>query len=239
MGSPAKHTPPLRHDHQGALMARKSRQHQFDRKTFERKVERDEREWSAIYQLLRNSCRQSFGHSSSNEIYAKLIIIGRGYSTGIERSGLRLRELAKHMARDGVRIDAWLGELPSDKVLGPKSVKPVLDVHGRFVALLRRYARRRTDGKRQANISSHRSFASKYLHFHRPIVPIFDRIAAQELRSLKLKACALPPEHSEKYHDARYRAFVLRFLALTKAAKRSGCYASVARLDRYLWTPTA
>jgi hypothetical protein len=202
----------------------------FSKGRYCRKISDDRKNWSRTYETIRDLCRRRSGHSSRNDIYAKIIFVGRGYAAGVERKGVTPRDLAHFMERKGKEIDQLIDRLPGSRTLSVGCLNAVLDAHRDFVKILHRRFRTRFP-----------SFASKYLHFHRPIVPIFDREADKELRKHERELNARTNElkrliPKDKY-DPKYWKFALMFLALTEKVSESGCDASVARLDRYLWKP--
>lgn len=207
----------------------------FNVKNFNRLVREDHRNWSITYETLRTLCRRYPRHHQPNANYAKLVIIGRAYSAGMERKGIKdLHQLARYIARRHDKIDGLIRSLPKRKTITPQAIRVILRVHKRFVSVLSRFAK--THGSTGANL---RSFASKYLHFHHAGVPIFDRLANSALQRHRLDTLTLNTLKSdvpERSCDAQYRQFAIRLFALAEEATNAGCNASVARLDRYLWT---
>ena len=80
-----------------------------------------------------------------------------------------------------------------------------------------------------------RSFASKYLHFHHPAVPIYDSYAAlaigAQVRWSRWKVpFALPP-----HGDEEYWTYCVRLFRLYDACRSHGLNVTVKGLDQYLW----
>jgi hypothetical protein len=216
-------------------MSRKEGPVVFSKERFEQKIE-DNAKWSLTYKMLRELCGRFPNHSCPNANYAKLIFVNRGYAAGLDRKGIKPRDLASYMAKHHKTVDDLIAALPKSRTLGGASTKGVLDVHWRFVAFLSSYSAKRVGKK-----LSFRSFASKYLHFHRVSVPIFDSIASRELNRQTFRRRTMAdltrPITMPSICDPIYASFVRKFLALTDLAINEGCAASVARVDRYLWKP--
>ncbi len=74
--------------------------------------------------------------------------------------------MATHLFEHGNEADAAISGLRQlAEPLNTKKLSKIVTCHGRFCALVSRIAR---DGRELV------SFASKYLHFHAPVVPIYD-----------------------------------------------------------------
>ena len=122
------------------------------------------------------------------------------------------------------KIIAGLDEL--HEPLDEGSMSAIVDQHGRFTTLLRQVTTRQT---------APRSFAAKYLHFHRPVVPIYDSYAAARLGALvpwdaKQIAFEQPPGSDDQYWD-----FCARLFRLYNACHQQRLSVTVKGLDAYLW----
>ena len=80
-----------------------------------------------------------------------------------------------------------------------------------------------------------RSFAAKYLHFHCPVVPIYDSYAAAGLGKLVHWDARDVPFGQPTGGDPEYWAFCLRFLRFYNDCRDAGRTLSVKGLDAYLW----
>jgi len=189
-------------------------------------------DWGAVDEILYRVCREHPDHTSRRSIMAKLILIGRTYAAGIERlvtppKGKQAVELIGDcLERHGVEVDAIITGL--DGVAEPltsTAMRLVVRQHGRLTSLL---ANDITAGK------SPRSFVSKYLHFHMPVVPIYDSYCDSLLTRLvpwDADAAFDPPEAV----DGAYYHFCVRFLRLCEACRGAGIDATVKDLDAFLW----
>lgn len=200
---------------------------------YRRAVSDYERFWRATDQALYDLCRHHPAHDDKAGVNAKLWIIGRTYATGIERKipatgkqGGSMSQLADHLLKHTRQVDDIFGRLRRlAEPLDPDRLRSILDLHGRFIALIQPVVRRN---------QSPRSFASKYMHFHNPAVPIIDTYADAACRRMirwqkSFRLFDLPASVDEYY--ARY---VLRFWQLYQQARVVGLEPTVKHLDYYL-----
>jgi hypothetical protein len=75
---------------------------------------------------------------------------------------------------------------------------------------------------------------SKYLHFHRPVMPIYDSVASQALSRLLRWRNAFDCASFGQPEDLDYRQFVMHFRQLSGLARQACIEASVKELDWYL-----
>lgn len=138
------------------------------------KMYRASKDWGRVLdQTFYALCKRHPSHRNIGEINAKLCLIGRGFATGMERQvrstkkqGGSLDRMASHLLKHGTRIDRSINMLRQlHEPLNVNKLQVILAEHGKFCRLISpiTYNRR-----------SLASFASKYLHFHAPIVPIYD-----------------------------------------------------------------
>jgi hypothetical protein len=162
-GSDYSPTPPSQHDLTTALA-------QFDS------------DWGLIDQVLYGLCREYPGHDDRRTVTAKLAMIGRVYAAGLERrvtpppGQQAIVAIADHVLKNGREVESIIQALdPAREPLDALSMTSIMEQHGRLTQLFQKVA---TDGK------APRSFASKYLHFHNPVVPIYDEYARRSLSRL-------------------------------------------------------
>lgn len=215
----------------------------FSSERFVEAVAHYQKTWSVADAALRRLCDEHPSHQHAAGVHAKLLLIGRAYATGIERKirsgggqGSSLAQAAQHLLENHTTIDGAVALLPNgaDR-LDASLAAAVLEAHGRVVGLMSRITR---DGQ------TSRSFASKYLHFHRPVVPLIDTYADRVVRRLTARreladAPALRPGYEPRYH-----AYMVRFLHLLGQARQAGHDPTVKELDYYVlweaghgWTP--
>ncbi len=203
----------------------------ISRKDYEKARADYKKNYELLNQTLYDLCKNHPDHRDMSDINAKLWIIGRTLATGIERLILSLgeesplEELANHMFRNRKTIESIFERLsPITEPLDPEKLKVIVTEHGRFVELIAQKLRKN---------QSPRSFASKYMHFHCPAVPIYDSYASKELfRSYRW---------NDRYEiferpagaDETYYYFILYFWQLYQNFKKS-VKTEVRLLDCYL-----
>lgn len=205
----------------------------FSAANFRRAVADYDRSWRATDQALYDLCRRHPGHTDQAGVNAKLWIIGRTYATGIERKipangkqGGSMSQLAAHLLKHARQVEDIFGRLGRlAEPLDPDKLRAILDLHGRFIALIQQVVRRN---------QSPRSFASKYMHFHNPAVPIIDTYADAACRKMirwQKSFCLFDlPVGVDEY----YAWYVLRFWQLYQQARAAGLSPTVKHLDYYL-----
>ncbi len=190
--------------------------------------------WSLTYQSLRSLCERHPGHTSENEVAAKVWIIGRTFATQIERqvessggAGSSLGRVVKLLYEHRGAIDRWISEVPMGERAASFDdvIVKCVQVHARFVKLLETITYKG---------QSPRSFASKYLHFHRPMVPIYDSVASYALSKIVRWRKAFDCGPLGEPEDTTYRQFVLHLRQLNGLAAADGLYPTVQELDWYL-----
>ncbi len=128
---------------------------------------RNEQLNAVLYQM----CEEMPGHQDRGAIRAKAVIIGRTYAAGLERhieGGLD--RVASAMATARPWLDKAIVSLRRMRDQQPSNerIATIATTHARLQRAMQAVTRDRN------NV---RSFVSKYLHFHAPVVPIFDQYA--------------------------------------------------------------
>ena len=175
------------------------------------------REWLKTYsktdEILYAMCNKWPDHSDFNATQAKVRTIGRVYATGLERKGKKDKSkgiyetIAKLFCENKAWLDRELQILRRFKQPRAASER-ILALHGRLVKLLK--------GQTKSKVNF-RSFVSKYLHFHSPIVPIFDSRSSKTInrgdwypwKEYRGRATILP---MKKGYDPVYFKFFMQFL---------------------------
>lgn len=187
--------------------------------------------WERIDMWLYQLCASS-DHSSRVDVQAKITIVGRTYSAGLERHVVlqdgqddRLAVAADHLASHGPEIDAWLALLaPATGDLTPGRLADIVQVHGLFTSLIAEISR-----------TSPRSFASKYLHFHCPDVPVYDGYATAALCADFPLSPGVRPFARPTGADEEYYSYCCRFWTMYKRAQFNGLKPRLKVLDFMLW----
>jgi hypothetical protein len=201
-------------------------------------------EWQLIDRVLYDLCRRRVGPQSERaRITATVALIGRTYVTGIERAvkldktkpstgpSRALRELASHLLQEKDTLKGIVGRLKRVREpITDEKLKRIVRGHGEVVELLRPILRRR--GRRALTL---RSFAAKYLHFHAPVVPIFDSYVRRSARRLFSWERRRDGRGSDNDGDDAYHTYVTAlFGRFYQALDRSRQPVNVRLLDYYL-----
>ncbi len=192
-----------------------------------------DRIWGGVDEVLYALCRQHPRHDDLRTTAAKLALINRVYAAGMERrvsprpGEQAIAVIAEYVYRHGADVDEILGELSAlSEPLSVSGVSRIVDLHGRFTRLLVGVT---TDGK------APRSFAAKYLHFHAPVVPLYDSyVAAAIVKRVRWDPRAAPFP-CPPAGDGEYYNFCVRFWRVYVACRRQGLDVTVKSLDTLLW----
>lgn len=201
-------------------------------------VARFQSDWGLIDEVLYALCARHTEHRDRRVVTAKLALVGRVYAAGLERrvspppGKQAIDVISKHVLEHGSEVDMIIRGLDGiHEPLDATAMATIVEQHGRLTELLQAVT---TDGK------APRSFASKYLHFHRPFVPIYDDYARQKLGRLVRWERSYVPFGAPASADRDYREFCLRFFRLYEACAAAGLRVTVKSLDALLWTvPTS
>jgi hypothetical protein len=132
--------------------------------------------WQSVDTELYDLCRRRPSQRAFADVYTKTAVIGRVYQAGIERAfrgkGDAQSAVTQNLIKQADLIDKSLAQL-NGQSFDRSAAAPIIDLHGRITSGLASC----TGGVRLT------SFVSKYLHFHCPIVPIYDSVAAGAIGS--------------------------------------------------------
>ena len=119
--------------------------------------------------ILYDLCKKYPNHKDESDIRAKIWLIGRSYSVAVERRK-KFRKLSNDVFYSKVTqklknldLDKQIKKIPKAVKLNEKDVGTICHIHS---CLTKKFYELTNLNKR--------SLVSKYLHFHRPIVPIYD-----------------------------------------------------------------
>jgi hypothetical protein len=213
---------------------------QFSRSDYKDALADYQNNWELIDDVLRKLCRDHPNHVDRGEVNAKVQIIGLSYSTGIQRliaphgngPGRAIYQVAEHIFDQREEVDQLVAMVCA--IRGPLTLQAlctIVHVHGRFVELLQEITR--TGGRTETHLKA-RSFVSKYLHFHRSIVPIYDSYAAEVLTTLMPLAQCETPDNPPEHADSVYYEHALRFFGLYSEIRSACLPISVKYVDAYL-----
>jgi hypothetical protein len=191
-----------------------------------------EASWKPVDSELYDLCGRRSSQSDFADVYTKVAIIGRVYEAGVARAwrgdGDAETEVTRVLIEQADLIQTGLQHL-QERRFDRQTAAAIVELHGHI-----------------ARAISHRSghvflasFVSKYLHFHCPIVPIYDsnaQVAIGELIDWKLadpirEAMAKLPDWARAY-----RNFVAAFVVLyERAYAETSLKPTVKELDHLLW----
>ncbi len=167
--------------------------------------------WDLGNQVLYDLCANHFTHDTAQKILAKTWLIGRAYAAAIERrknkSGINDNFYIDTVVSKfkSSRLDNILADLKT-KQLSVDTLQSVIDAHYYLTKLLFEIT--------ELDI---RSFSSKYLHFHLPVLFfIYDSRAVTAVRQFvkrlprNLKALAGRETVDREYSNFVYKCFYLR-----------------------------
>lgn len=185
-----------------------------------------ENKWFTWNEILYKLCRKYQTHNNTNHIAAKIGLIGRSTNSGLERHAKKdIAGIVNFFYSERKHIDDILQSLSNIRKLTKENLDNIIGQHGRFLRLLRKITKNHDV----------RSFASKYMHFHCPLVPIFDKNTSSALKELYPIANKNGLSLSvQKDADPVYFNHCVRFFAMWNDCRLSGIE-DVRRLDHYLF----
>jgi hypothetical protein len=171
-------------------------------------------EWQRTDDVLYELCQSKYpDHSDLGAIEAKLLFIGRGFGTNVEKQIKddtelgKLSILASHLRDHSGAIAEIINSLKQTaEPLDGMKLSNVLKLHSNLCEMLKPVTRNGT-----AQLTS---FVSKYLHFHAPIVPIYDKFAKEGAHQMVLDLSEAPSKLGVKECDKLYKSYCENFLAI-------------------------
>lgn len=194
--------------------------------------------WDIGNNVLYSLCRKYPKHNTVDEVVAKLWLIGRSYAAAIERRQNKEESNDRFYvkaARDIIEseIDNHIQKIPESKELTVTNILIICDAHAFLTKLFYKITKLYKS-----------SLASKYLHFHRPIVPILDSRSRKGIG----KAVRRDKLHNKLFKELRregrrpivdkfndYLSFVIRVHLLQKYIHtETGNLYTVREIDRFI-----
>jgi hypothetical protein len=133
--------------------------------------------WQSIDLELYELCRRRSNPQDFDDVYAKVVVISRVYNAGLNRAWKGSRnpgpeiQIAKRLISHADLVADPLKEL-ADQSFDRASLVNIVALHGQLTRMLSSLA-----GDVWLT-----SFVSKYLHFHCPVVPVYDSRASARIR---------------------------------------------------------
>src|SRR5487761_1513866 len=123
--------------------------------------------WKPVDDELYDLCRRRASHRDYSDVYTKVTMIGRIYEAGISRafrgSGNAEVVVARELVAQSGLLEEQLVAL-TGRQFDRQIALEIVELHGRITGSL---------AMSTGNVWL-TSFVSKYLHFHCPVVPIYD-----------------------------------------------------------------
>ena len=193
-----------------------------------------EARWKPVDSELYDLCRRRASHRDFADVYTKSAIVGRVYQAGVSRAwrgdGNPETEVTRVLIEQADLIERGLERL-KDRAFDRQAAAEIVELHGYM-------ARAISLRTKEVFLAS---FVSKYLHFHCPIVPIYDSMAQAAIsRYVDQRAVRPIRQAMVKLPEwARvYRNFVAAFAVLYERADAETTPGpSVKELDHLLWQP--
>jgi len=187
-----------------------------------------DKKWMLGNNVLYKLCSDHPAHINDEEIRAKIWLIGRSYAASIERRSKKekinddfydyvVQEFIKFNIK--TKFDEKLSKLKNKK-FNKETLKDILIIHKELTKFFKELT-----GKEK------RSLASKYLHFHVPIFPIYDSRANNSIR----KIVGGKVEESKLIGDKEYSKFCYKILFLYEHIKNKiGEAPTLREIDTFL-----
>jgi hypothetical protein len=193
--------------------------------------------WKTSDDVLYDLCKAFPHHEDRAGTNAKLWLIGRAYATGIERQienkkrtqSNSIEQLSYCIWRNRSGVDKILKRLKTiHEPLNEIKLNTIVQAHWELLRIVKRITR-----------GSHtpRSFVSKYLHFHNPVVPIYDKVVVSTLTGImtwRKWGQQFGTVPFLRNTDEDYRRFVFYFWQLYQEIPTPRKKGSVKLLDVYL-----
>jgi hypothetical protein len=188
--------------------------------------------WKPVDDELYDLCRRRASHRDYSDVYTKVTMIGRIYEAGISRafrgSGNAEVVVARELVAQSGLLEEQLVAL-TGRQFDRQIALEIVELHGRITGSL---------ATSTGNVWL-TSFVSKYLHFHCPVVPIYDSNAAGSIGRLVGRGPAASIRDSMvnlKEWATAYRNFVAAFVVLYERAwAETSLKPSVKEVDYLLW----
>jgi hypothetical protein len=184
--------------------------------------------WKLIDTELYALCQRRRRHNDFDEVFSKVTIVGRVYAAGISRSWRGEGDPETGTARALIEQAALIREglrRREDRAFDRQTAGKIVELHGDVT---------RAVSQRSGQLLT--SFISKYLHFHSPVVPIFDARAQAAICKLVDRRRVRDVWTELPAGVPVYRNFVAAFVVLyERAYAETTLKPSVKELDHLLW----
>ncbi len=194
-------------------------------------------DWQHIDVMMRGVVRANPGVGFA-PVHTKVVLIDGIYRSQLNRSvGENAHVGVAKALVNAPGVHAAVARQANSTQVTAATMADVIDVHGQIMAAAGAAI------PVGSQVSDLRSFASKYLHFHAEIAPIYDSYTSgmisrftdsRDVRTrVRANEAAVPLPVGV---DASYRWYVVRFLALFDHFASLHVSASVKEIDHMLWS---
>lgn len=182
--------------------------------------------------VLYDLCKRYPGHRHIDEIVAKIWLIGRSYAASIERRQNKKESsdrfyvtVAKRLINS--EIDKYIDTIPNEDKLNKINLFSICKAHRYLSEIFY-----------ELTMKYKASLASKYLHFHKPIVPIYDSRANKSIGQIMagVTVCKKYQElFTKPYERKEYNKFAIKMLYLQDfLLEKTRRVYTVREIDKYL-----
>lgn len=197
----------------------------FNLKNFE---DLKDKKWMLGNNVLYKLCSDYPNHTNPEEIRAKIWLIGRSYAASIERrSKINKRHINDdfydYVVQEFIKFNLESNfdekiENLRNKDFSEQTLPDILSIHKEL-----------TDFFKELTGKEKRSLASKYLHFHIPLFPIYDSRASNSLNLL------VKGQVKKTLWDEQYSKFCNKLLLLYESIKsQTGKSPTLREIDTFL-----
>lgn len=201
------------------------------RNTYLARLQTYQQDWEGVDLELYQLCTRR-GHVTYDDVFTKVAIINRVYQAGLTRSlgkGAESKVASVFIAQT-IAVQNALASLSQLPDFSTATAGVLVIEHGAITSMIAG-----TESKWVA------SFVSKYLHFHCPIVPIYDSRVVENIRTyvprprLRNARAAFPAPGTS--YSTSYYEYLVRFLNLYQRLSAAGLGAAltVKGTDAMLW----
>lgn len=194
--------------------------------------------WDKGNGVLYDLCKRYPEHKNIDEVIAKIWLIGRSYAAAVERRKNKQESSDRFYIKVAKKlidseIDKQIQRIQEENRLTEQNIKVIGEVH----SFLSRIFYELTDKYKI-------SLASKYLHFHCPLVPLYDSRAKSSItevfkkdKSYKelLKRLSFEANNSFDKRDKEYLGFIIKMFYLQQfLLNKTGKLYTMRDIDKYL-----
>jgi len=192
--------------------------------------------WQPVDSELYDLCRRRPSQRDYADVFTKVAVISGVYNAGLDRawrgSGDPLVETARCLIGQADRLDAALEKL-ADRPFDRTSLIEIVALHGSVTRALSSPA---------GNVWLV-SPVSKYLHFHCPIVPIYDSRAEKHIKQfvdgMEAYHLRIAMGEPEEWADAYYKFVTASLILYERIHAQTSLRPTVKEVDHLLWKKPA